>query len=218
MRPVYKKHLMTMGLIWAISLLLLSLAYVFMIVPQGKKLKAVNDGVVDRRQQYQLAKEAGADDIMVEWQSELEKLKNRFTEFVTDFEDSSNLSFAISRILNNIGAISSASIESPPQSYSEISGSEHLAQISTKIQFTATFNQFALVINSLERHKPVFFIDSFSISRSKGPELKTSHEVSMNLTSLVRKPAEQEDAIRSTVDQDSSLLNSTAGSVNDSAR
>jgi len=214
MRPVYKRHLIITGLIWAISLSLLFLIHFFLVVPQGKRLNDINRRVIERRQQYKLAKEADVDAIVVEWKSELEKLKRMFAKFVTDFEDSSSLSFAISRILGDAGVSLSATIESP-KSYSEISDSKYLARINTKIRFTATFNQFAQVLNSLERYTPVFFVDKFSISRSGQFGKQLGQDVSMELISLVKKAEEREDDEHYTEDQNLPYSNTTADSVDD---
>jgi hypothetical protein len=211
MRPIYKRHLIITGLIWAISLSLLLLIHFLLIVPQRKKLNDINSRIIECRQQYKLAKEADVNAIVVGWKNELEKLKKMFAKFVTDFEDSTGLSFAISRILGDTGVGLSASIESP-KSYSEISGSEYLAQINTKIRFTATFNQFAQVLNSLERYTPVFFVDRFSISRSGQHDKHLGQDVSMDLISLVKKPEEQEDNTRYPEDQNLSYSNTTADS------
>jgi hypothetical protein len=217
MRPVYKRHLIITGSIWSISLSLLLLIHFFVIVPQRKKLNDINCNVVKYRRQYKLAKEADVDAIVVEWKSELKELKKMFTKFVTDFEDSTSLSFAISRMLGDAGVSLSATIESP-MSYSEIPGSEYLVRLNTRIQFTATFNQFAQVLNSLERYTPVFFVDKFSISRSSQAGRQLGQKVLMDLTSLVKKPTEQEDDASFTEDQNLPFSNSTADSADNDVK
>jgi len=213
MQPVYKKYLTTMVLIWAASFLLLSLFYIFLIIPLRKKTVAANYRLIEYRQQQELTRETDVEAVIAGWHSRMEKLKGRFADFITEFEDSSNLPFAISRILSDVGVSSTASIESSPQSYSEIQNSEHLARINNKVHFSATFNQFAQVINRLERHKPVFFVNNFTISRPRKAGSEKNQDVSMDLNSLVRKSVEDEEAAKSIKNQDLSASNSTSGPV-----
>jgi len=56
------------------------------------------------------------------------------------------------------------------------------------ISFNAGFSQFAALLNALERHWPVVFVDKFTITRSRQDNLE--RPVTMNLTVFVKKKQE----------------------------
>jgi hypothetical protein len=117
---------------------------------------------------------------------QIENLRNKLKNFVIDFKDSANLTFDISQIAGQKG-VSSFSIETkkgsgPPQKTSD----KHLSESYIDISFSAVdFNQFAALLNALERHQPVIFVNKFAITRSKKGE--SEHQVKMNLAVFVRK-------------------------------
>ena len=53
------------------------------------------------------------------------------------------------------------------------------------VSFIGEFKEFALFLNTLERHKPVFFINEFVLSRQNGNDM--NYQVTLDVTALVRK-------------------------------
>ena len=60
------------------------------------------------------------------------------------------------------------------------------------ISFVSGFNQFAAFVNNLERHRPVFFVHTFKITRSN--QDKSVYQVTLDVRALVRKQQETETA------------------------
>ena len=68
------------------------------------------------------------------------------------------------------------------------SGYMHIADIN--ISFTGDWNQFATFLNSLERRKPVIFVDKFTIARADQDD--SVFQVNLNVAAFVRKQQDGE--------------------------
>jgi len=71
------------------------------------------------------------------------------------------------------------------QEYTEIPDCKNIYEKQISVSFKADFNTIAVFLNTLERHRPVIFVDEFTIVRSNKDNL--GHQVSMNLSIFVRK-------------------------------
>ncbi|HUU20084.1 MAG TPA: GspMb/PilO family protein, partial [Sedimentisphaerales bacterium] len=63
------------------------------------------------------------------------------------------------------------------------------------ISFIGGFNQFATFLNSLERHRPVLFVDKFTITRSGQDD--SGYQVSLNVAAFVKKQQDGKTADKS---------------------
>jgi hypothetical protein len=125
---------------------------------------------------------------------QIEILENRLKDFVIDFEDSANLTFDISQVAND-QKVSSFSIKTKDnRTLSAIPDCSYVFENYLEISFAGGFQQFATFLNALERHRPVLFIDKFTVihSRTEG----TGYQVGMDVTFLVGKPKEGKTAGR----------------------
>jgi hypothetical protein len=185
MKPIYRKCLKRAALIWAGCFVLFFLIYMLVLLPQTKNKKMIEKKLVAKKQMYDYARKATQEETKVELDEQIENLQNRLKDFVIDLEDSGNLTFDISRMAKEI-KVAPPSIEGKdkPKS-SEVPDCEYVCENYINIGFTAGFNQFARMLNALERHRPVVFVDKFTITRSKKDD--SDHEANMELTVLVRK-------------------------------
>ena len=71
------------------------------------------------------------------------------------------------------------------ESVIKMANCEHIFGRQLSVNFTSSFNQFAAFLNALEMNRPVIFIDSFSIARSR--EETSDQQVDMTLAVLVSK-------------------------------
>ena len=122
----------------------------------------------------------------------LGRLENRLKDFVIDFEDSANLTFDISQVAND-QKVSSFSIKTKGnRRLSEIPDCSYILEGYLEISFTGDFQQFATFLNALERHRPVLFIDKFTVVHSQQGD--AGYQVGMDVTFLVGKPQEGKTA------------------------
>jgi hypothetical protein len=92
------------------------------------------------------------------------------------------LTFDISQIADRL-KVTGLSIKSKVNQ--PIPDCKHISESQIYISFDATFNQFFAMLNELERHRPVVFIDKFAVTRSNSSYSK--NDVSMEMSVFVTK-------------------------------
>lgn len=185
MKPIYKDSLMTAALVWGGCSILFVFVYVCFLSPQGRSKKAVEEQLAQKERQYNLAVDAARDEARIRLDEEMAALRILLGNFVADFEDSTNLTFEIGRIAEE-KKVDKLSIKTrDSHTGSARADCEYIFENRITVRFAAGFKQFAALLNSLERHRPVVFVEDFRITRSTDDNL--SHEVSMNLAVLVEK-------------------------------
>ena len=186
----HKKYLMTAGIIWAACFAVFLLAYIVMLGPQKRYEKSIENKLTEREQVYESALRAARKETKIRLNEQIERLQSRLEDFVIDFENSANLTFDISQIANE-KKVASFSIKSKDgRGTSTISEAKYIRDNNIVISFIGGFNQFAAFLNALERHRPVLFVDKFSITRS-GQE-DSAYQVSLNVAAFVKKQQAEE--------------------------
>jgi hypothetical protein len=186
MKPIYKKNLTTVALIWAGCFILLFLVYILVLVPQGRSKKNITNDLAKIERQYQSVLKATEEGTKEELKEQIEALRSKLEEFVLDFEDSANLTFDIGEIARE-QQLASFSIEAKDQGrISEIPDCEYIGENYFDIGFTGQFNQFVTFLNTLERHRPVIFVDGFTVTRSRGRET-SGHRANLSVAVFVKK-------------------------------
>jgi len=186
MKPIYKKYLKTVALVWAGCFVLFVFVYVLAMMPQRSSKKQIEELLADKKQIYDSARNAAQEKTKNRLNEQIRRLRNRLGDFVIDSEDLANLTFDVSQIASEKGVGSfSISIEDSDAA-TEVSGDDsYLRERNIDISFTGNFNQFAALLNALERCRPVIFVDKFTITRSSLGGSK--HQVSMDLAVFVKK-------------------------------
>lgn len=170
-------------------MLLLLVLYTFLLVPQKEAFEALEGELAEKELECRSAEDAATDKAKADSSRQIQQLKDRLGNFVLDSDDLGGLTFSISRIAGRLQVGSFASRESAGESYLAIPNCNYIAQAGTAIDFTSSFGKFAAVINALERHKPVIFVNNFTISKARKGD--SGHKVSMSLTVFVKKPPEE---------------------------
>ena len=120
-----------------------------------------------------------------EFRAELSKLKEDLHGYVIGQDESLDFAIYIQELANAAGVSDFDVTHRMEDSYGPIDECVHIEEGRMQVNFSASFSQFATFVNSLERNKPVIFVDNFSISRShKGGR---SHKVTMALSFIVGK-------------------------------
>lgn len=183
-----KKLFMIVAIIWAVSFVLLALAYVVVLSPQQKSKQQVETEYAETKRKYDSVIEMSREETKAKFKEELESLKNKLKDFTVDFEDAPNLTFDISQIANK-KKVESFSIKTQENIKTSAGlGLKYIKENEIDINFAGDFNQFATFLNTLERSRPVVFVDSFKITRSQREEL--GHKVNMKLAVFIRKQQE----------------------------
>jgi hypothetical protein len=137
---------------------------------------------------YDSALQTSQQDSRARLTEEIEYLQSKLRDFVIDSQDSANLTFDVSQIANEKN-VSGFSIKiKDTRKTAKKTDSAYIAAEQLEIQFSSGFNEFAALLNALERHRPVVFVDKFSIARSD--KSNSDHRVSMSLSVYIRKRQE----------------------------
>ncbi|KPJ66765.1 MAG: hypothetical protein AMJ43_07095 [Coxiella sp. DG_40] len=185
MKSIYNKHLKTLALIWIGCFVLSIFVYILVLAPQKKTQKNIEKQLTEIKQIYDSTKEAAQQKNQIQMKEQIEQLRSRLNDFVIESDDSANLTLDISQIASEKKLDSFMIKTKESRENSAIPDCKHITEDRIDIGFNAGFNQFAAFLNALERHQPVVFIDTFSITRSKQDGL--GHKVNMNLAVFARK-------------------------------
>jgi len=189
---IHKDYLMVAGAIWAACFAASLFAYLLVLGPQKNYIKLTENKLTEKKQVVESALRAAREETQIQANEQIERLQSRLKDFVIDFEDSANLTFDISQIANE-EKVSSFSIKTKDsRGLSAIPDCSYIFENHIEINFTGGFRQFATFLNALERHRPVLFIDKFTITHSEREG--AGYQVGLNVTFLVEKPQEGKTA------------------------
>ena len=174
-----------MASIWISSFVLLFLIHLVVLMPQKNNIKQLEKQIEENKQTFTLALEIGDHGNRRKLEKEIEDLRSELGTFVNAFDDLSNLTFDIRRIAGK-GQVDSFSIKTQSGYQGmAIPNCNYICQSRIDTNFLAEFNQFANFINTLERHKPVIFIDTFIIK--SGTPQDPGNKAKVNLSVFVKK-------------------------------
>ena len=174
-----KKYLKAAAVLWTACLAVFLLAYFLILVPQARNRDKLRGELAKKEQALADARDYAARQAKGLPEKEIEQLRGRFGDFVFDPEGSRDLTFTINQIATERKIPSSVNINVDDRKGSGKPDFTHIAESTVDISFTAGFNQFLNLTNALERHRPVVFVDTFTITRSRKADAR--HSVSMKL-------------------------------------
>jgi hypothetical protein len=181
----YRKYIVTMGIVWAASLVVFALVYYVVVAPQLKIKNQVLKESDEKKKQYESAISAAQEDNKKKLAGEVEALKTSLSDYVSEYEESANLTFSVSRIAAD-KQVDGFTVKTSEQSKAQDAiAAKNLQENRVEIAFESDFLRFASFLNTLERHQPVIFIDRFKLSR--GDQTGTPNKVDMTLSYFVRK-------------------------------
>jgi Tfp pilus assembly protein PilO len=180
----YGKYLTTVGVAWGICALLLLGFYLFFVSPQNKARKQISRELAEKQQACESAEKAATEENKKRLAAQIENFRKSLESFVLDGRHSTDLTFDISRIAND-RRVSSFSIgPRTDKTNPKLFGCSYISEEGLKIAFNAPFNDFAALLNDMERHSPVIFIDDFTITRAKAGD--SLHQADMTLAVFVK--------------------------------
>ncbi len=192
---IYRKYLTRAAIVWAACLVLFILVYILVLGPQKSSRKHLESTLTEKKQLYEFAQRATQEQTKIRLYEEIESLQDTLKGFVIDHEDSTNLTFNIGQIANK-EKVSLLSIKSKERrGVLAMPDCNSISENHIDISFIAGFNQFATVVNALERHQPVLFVNEFTISRSNKDD--STYQVTLDVAAFVKKQQEREIADQS---------------------
>lgn len=182
---LYKKYFVMMGLVWLGSLGLFLATHILLVAPQNaRKLKAT-ERLGEKEQMYRSAVEASKEETKVRLTMEVEELRSKLSDFVVETAGSASMTFDIGQLASerNIEPFSVKAYDQ--KKLSQELDCKYIDEDKIQVKFEGDFNQFAMFLNALERHRPVVFVDSFRIDRAQKQD--AGHKVDMDLSVFVQK-------------------------------
>jgi len=185
MKSIHKKYLMTIAPIWVGSFILLCCTYIFVLAPQKKTKNLIGKQLAEKKQIYDSALETSKVETKIKLKEQLETLQNKLADFVIAPENSADLIFDISRLASEQNVDSFSIKPKENRRGSDLVDYKYISESCIDISFAGNYNKFATLLNTLERHQPVIFVDDLVITRSK--EGDSGHQVNMSLAVFARK-------------------------------
>jgi len=185
MKSLSKKYLISLAIVWCSTLLLLVTGYMLLIRPQKKAVDEVKKQLVLNEQEYNFAQEARSEQTKVKLQNLLRDAQDMMDSVSVNSGNAAALIFEINQIARKFKVEEFTSKRNESFSCEVIEGCKNLGRIWINVSFTADFPQFAKFINTLERHKPFVFVETFDIDR--GTKAPSKPEVKMGLAFFVGK-------------------------------
>ncbi len=184
MKSSIAKYIKLAALVWSGCFVVFLLVYILVLFPLNRRRTYIETEFRKVKTNADAAMLASQEQTKIRLNEQIKELKENLGNFVIEPGNTSNLTYQISGISNNIG-LNAFQVTPSGQDITTFDNCKYISGQLYHVGFTASFNQFAEFLNALERYKPVIFIDTFSITRSR--DGKTNHIVDMQLAILVAK-------------------------------
>jgi Tfp pilus assembly protein PilO len=191
---IHRKYLIMSGVVWAVCFVIFVFAYIIIIGPQSSAKKILKNRLDQTRQDYDFAINAAEEQTKKQLGEQIENLHAKLNDFVADFEDSANLTFDLSQIAEEKKVTSFGSkVKSNRGVAAKKDDYKFISENRINITFNGDFKQFATFLNDLERHRPVLFVEKFTIIKPSGQQ-ESGYQISLSVTAFVRKQQENKNA------------------------
>jgi hypothetical protein len=178
------KYIKLATLIWSCCFIAFLLVFLLVLSPLNKRKKQVESEYKKVKSDANFALLASENETQNRLKEQIHDLNDILGSFVIESENTSNLIYQISGISNEIG-LKAFQITPTGQNMAAFDNCKYISGQLYQVGFIGSFNQFATFLNALERYRPVIFIDTFSIARSRQGD--NNHTVDMQLAILVTK-------------------------------
>jgi len=172
------------AIVWFCCIVVFALVFILVLLPQSSKKISIEGQYREIESSASEAFLAAQEQTKIRLNEHIEQLNERLGDFVVDPGSTSNLTYEISGISNEIG-LNLFRIAPMSESIAALDDCKYVSGQFYHVSFTSSFNKFATFINALERYRPFIFVDTFSISQSH--QGNQEHDVQMQLAILVAK-------------------------------
>ena len=177
-----------MGMVWAGSLVVFVIAYVLFIAPQLKVKAGLTRQLNDAKKLFDSAVAAADDKNKKKLADEVDTLKVKLSGYAADSAESANLTFDIGRLAGD-KQLGSFTVKTPESVWgNDVIDSKSIQENRVDVSFNSDYKGFAAFLNSLERHRPVIFVNRFKLTR--GDQGLSTGKADMDLSFYVKKKTE----------------------------
>lgn len=178
------KYLKVLALLWAGFLVVFVLVFMLVLRPLNKRrTDTENEYYRKIKPQADAALLASQDETKNRLKEQIRAMNERLGDFVIE-PDNTSLTYEISNISTELG-LQAFQVTPMGQSVAAFDNCNYVSGQYYEVGFTASFNQFAMFLNALERYRPAIFVDTFSITGSRQSGI--GHKVGIKLAVLVAK-------------------------------
>jgi hypothetical protein len=190
MKPNTKKYLKLTAFVWSCCIVLFVLVFLVVLLPQKKKKNRIDGQYKSIENSASEAVLAAQEQTKNRLKEHIEELNERLGDFVIEPESTSNLTYAISGISNEI-ELNSFQVAPVGESIVALDNCKYISGQFFHVSFTANYSKFANFLNALERYRPFIYVDTFSITRSRQDSVE--HDIHMQLAVLIAKNEKAKD-------------------------
>ena len=183
---VRNKYLLSMVIVWGPCLAAAVAFHVFVLRPQMRRVEALEAELADVRALHSRAVEAANEENQARLKETVEALHNRASDFVLRLEAAPDLAFEIAELANATGVESFAMKPRVKKGLQTVANCDLIGEKRIDVSFASRFHDFAALLNAVERHCPVLFVETFAIDRPR--TASSQPQASMELAVLVEKP------------------------------
>jgi len=185
MKTVVKKYFVTALLVWAGSAVVLGVAYFFLMSPRVDEYGAVKQKLAAKESEYQKARNIDRPGSGKEITEQLARQQEVLGDFVADKKQAANLTFAISQLAQARDIVSPSVGERGKGKASVLDDCPHLWKKQVEVEFKSGFPEFFSMLHAVESHRPVMFVETFSIIPDGQEE--NENDVKFDISVLARQ-------------------------------
>jgi hypothetical protein len=184
----FSRYIIVTAAVWAVSVIVLGGGYFLFGAPQKSELLRLKNQCAESQESLERAQLAAQEKTQAEQKQQCEEVDRLLSGFSAQQDAVTELVFEIGRIAtNDLRLFEFSSKNEQQKGYSTVGKSELINEVLLKVDFQATFEQFAQFLNRLECHDPVVFVEEVSFRR--GTQDSLGHKVSLQLSFLTKTGA-----------------------------
>ena len=177
------RYLIVTAAVWIVSVIALGGGYLLFGAPQKSELVQLKNQFAESQSALEKAQMAAQEKTKARQQQQCEEVDHLLYSLSAQQDAVTKLVFEIGRIATNeLRLIEFSSKNHKQNSYSTVGDSKLVDEVWLKVDFRATFEQFAQFLNRLECHNPVVFVEEVSFRR--GAKDAGGHQISLQLSFL----------------------------------
>lgn len=189
MKDFFKKISVRLVCVWCALMVVFLLAYVSCVLPTRNHARRLalllSDGQSELNKAMHYANHENVQSLMNNAKAD----KDRLLQFVTETDVATDCSFIVSKIAEQMNISDFTSRYHTGKARAPIPNCKHISMTRMNLSWRGSFADFLHLINRLERHSPVVFVDSFSLMPVK--DKSGLHEIDIYLLMLIRDVAEK---------------------------
>lgn len=183
------KYWIALAAVWGVALVIMGAGFFLLHQPRKVILEDVRRQYTESNDLAMIAQKAVRADVQEQLQQRLDEAQQAVRQYSVPQDSTNGLVFEIGKIANELSLAEFSSKDQPvkntPATDKKGKDKEELTEAWLRVEFRASFLQFAQFINRLERQTPTVFVEKMTLIRNDIDP--TRHDVRMELSFLVRQ-------------------------------